>query len=202
MIKMKKVFFMVMLITQFGFGQTSLTSYNSSYFSKKYDVLVSKLDAKGNFSYYVDCSSYEKNSKNDILIVKNTEVENLIAFLTEMKSLYAKWSQTAIENKINELDKPVDSKKIVLEVGFHYGSWHFDFSANISARFKIINDKYLMLVESDKLIASDNQYITNKGMVIAFSNVQEFDDFIKIFDKTLADNFFNTKNSKDSLFKE
>ena len=189
-------------MAQFGFGQTNLTSYNSSYFSKKYDVMVSKPDAKGKFSYYIDCSSFEPNSKNVNLIVKNDEVESLVAFLTEIKSIYIKWKQTAVDNKISDLNKPVDSKKITLGIGFYYGSWHFDFSANISARFKIINEKYLMLVESGKLIASDNQYITNKGMVIAFSNEKEFDDFINVFDKSLVENFLNNKSSKESLFKE
>jgi len=200
--KMKKVFLLIVLITQFGFGQVNLTSYNSSYFTKKYDVTVSKPDAKGKFSYYVDCSSYEQNSKNVNLIVRNDEVEGLLVFLTEIKSLYVKWKQTAIDNKVTDLDKPVDSKKLTLGIGFLYGGWHFDFSANISARFKIINEKYLMLVESDKLIASDNQYITNKGMVIAFSSEEEFDNFIKIFDKSLVENFLNSKSSKENLFKE
>ena len=109
----------------------------------------------------------------------------LIQFLNETKELYFKWKQTAIENKVVELNKSVESKKVVLGVGFHYGSWHFDFSANITARFKIINGAYLMLIESDKLVASDNQYISNKGMVIAFSSEKEFDDFIKVFDKNL-----------------
>ena len=59
-----------------------------------------------------------------------------------------------------------------------------------------------MLVESDKLIASVNQYITNKGMVIAFSSEEEFDNFIKIFDKSLVENFLNSKSSKENLFKE
>ena len=47
-----------------------------------------------------------------------------------------------------------------------------------------------MLVESDKLVSSSNQYITNKGLVIAFSDEQEFDDFVKIFDKSLVDDYF------------
>ena len=50
-----------------------------------------------------------------------------------------------------------------------------------------------MLIESDKLVASDNQYITNKGMVIAFSSEKKFDDFIKVFDKNLVDNFLIAK---------
>ena len=59
-----------------------------------------------------------------------------------------------------------------------------------------------MLVESDKLIASDNQYITSKGMVIAFSSEEEFNNFIKIFDKSLVESFLNSKSSKENLFKE
>jgi hypothetical protein len=199
---MKKLFLAIVLVTQFGFAQESLTSYNSSYFSKKYDAMVSKPDGKGKYSYYVDCSTYDTGGKNINLIVKNVEVESLVNFINDAKVLYLKWKQTAIENKVVDLDKPVESKKIVLGVGFYYGSWHFDFSANITARFKIINDNYLMLIESDKLIASDNQYITNKGLVIAFSNEKEFDDFTKVFDKDLVDNFFNSKSSKESLFKE
>jgi hypothetical protein len=199
---MKKVLVLIVLVAQFGFGQENLTSYNSSYFSKKYEVMVSKPDEKGKFSYYVDCSSYDSGSKPVNLIVRNNEVESLINFITETKVLYLKWKQTAIENKVVELDKQVESKKVVLGVGFHYGSWHFDFSANITARFKIVSNKYIMLIESDKLVASDNQYITNKGMVIAFSDDKEFDEFIKIFDKSLVENFLNSKNSKESLFKE
>ena len=199
---MKKVLVFIVFVAQFGFGQENLTSYNSSYFSKKYDVMVSKPDEKGKFSYYIDCSSYDSGSKPVNLIVKNNEVESLIQFLNETKELYLKWKQTAIENKVVELNKSVESKKVVLGVGFHYGSWHFDFSANITARFKIIDGAYLMLIESDKLVASDNQYISNKGMVIAFSSEKEFDDFIKVFDKNLVDNFFNSKSSKESLFKE
>lgn len=199
---MKKLLLMVVLMAQFGFGQENLTSYNSSYFSKKYDVMVSRPDDKGKFSYYVDCSTYDTGSRNINLIIKNEEVESFVSFLNDAKGLYLKWKQTAIENKVVELDKSVESKKVTLGVGFHYGSWHFDFSANISARFKIIKGSYLMLIESDKLVASDNQYITNKGMVIAFSSEKEFDDFIKVFDKNLVDNFFNSKSSKESLFKE
>jgi hypothetical protein len=199
---MKKVLVFIVFVAQFGFGQENLTSYNSSYFSKKYDVMVSKPDEKGKFSYYIDCSTYDSGSKPVNLIVQNNEVESLIKFLNETKELYFKWKQTAIENKVVELNKSVESKKVVLGVGFHYGSWHFDFSANITARFKIINGAYLMLIESDKLVASDNQYISNKGMVIAFSSEKEFDDFIKVFDKNLVDNFFNSKNSKENLFKE
>lgn len=189
-------------MAQFGFGQENLTSYNSSYFSKKYDVMVSRPDVKGKFSYYVDCYTYDTGSRNINLIIKNEEVESFVSFLNDVKGLYLKWKQTAIENKVAELDKSVESKKVTLGVGFYYGSWHFDFSANISARFKIIKGSYLMLIESDKLVASDNQYITNKGMVIAFSSEKEFDDFIKVFDKNLVDNFFNSKSSKESLFKE
>jgi hypothetical protein len=199
---MKKLVFLIVLIAQYGFGQGNLTSYNSSYFSKKYEVMVSKPDEKGKFSYYVDCSSYDSGSKPVNLIVRNDEVESLINFITETKLLYLKWKQTAIENKVVELDKQVESKKVVLGVGFHYGSWHFDFSANITARFRIVSNKYLMLIESDKLVASNNQYITNKGMVIAFSDEKEFDEFIKIFDKSLVENFLNSKNSKEGLFKE
>ena len=199
---MKKLLLAVVLMAQFGFGQEKLTSYNSIYFSKKYDVMVSKPDAEGKFSYYIDCSTFDTGNKNVSLIVRNDEVEGFLNFIIETKALYSKWKQTALENKVVELDKPVESKKVILGVGFLYGSWHFDFSATITARFKIINNKYLMLVESGKLVASDNKYITNKGMIIAFSNEKEFDEFIKIFDKNLVDNFFNTKSSKESLFKE
>lgn len=198
---MKKVVLLFVFASQFGFGQENLTSYNSLYFSKKYDVMVSKKNDKGKFSYYIDCSTYDTSSKTVNLIVRNDEVDKFITFINETKEIYSKWKQIAIENKVDALDRPVDLKKVILGAGFYYGKWHFDFSINISARFKIINNKYLMLIESDKLIASDNQFITNKGLVIAFSEEIEFDDFIKVFDKTLIDNFFKKENSKEDLFK-
>ena len=107
---------------------------------------ASKPDAKGEFSYYIDCSSKDTSSKQASLILKNKDVPEFFNFLNSIKETYSKWSLTAKENKVTELDKNIEYKKLTYSAAFTYGKWNFDYSVNLTTRFKIINGKYQITV--------------------------------------------------------
>ena len=135
------------------------------------------------------------------MILKNKDVPEFINFLNSIKETYSKWSLTAKENKVTELDKNIEYKKLTYSAAFTYGKWNFDYSVNLTTRFKIINGKYLLIIDSDELQSSSNQYIKSDGFRFVFSSAQEIDELITGLNINLVTDFYNKKNSKDDLFK-
>lgn len=191
----------VLVFSLAGFSQEKLAKYNSIFFSKSFDISASKPDTKEEFSYYIDCSSKDSSSRQASLILKNKDVSEFIEFLNSIKETYNKWTIIAIENKVTELDKNIDYKKLNHSAAFLYGKWNFDFSVNLTTRFKIINSKYLLIIDSDELQSSSNQYIKSDGLRIVFSSVQEIDELVNGLNINLVTDYYNKKNSQDDLFK-
>lgn len=200
---MKKLLLSTLLLSGLvGFSQEKIGNYNSLYFSKNFDITASKPDAKGEFSYYIDSSSKDATSKQVSLILTNKDVPEFIEFLNSIKETYSKWSLTAVENKVGELDKNIEYKKLTYSAAFSYGKWNFDYSVNLKTRFKIINGKYLLIIDSDELQSSSNQYIKSDGFRFVFSSAQEIDELVKGLNINLVTDFYNKKNSQDDLFKK
>lgn len=84
---------------------------------------------------------------------------------------------------------------------FLYGKWNFDYSVNLSTRFRIINDKYLLIIDSDALQSSSNQFIKSDGFRFVFSSAQEIDELINGLDIEKVKEFYSAKNGKEDLFK-
>jgi hypothetical protein len=199
---MKKLLLSTVLIFSLvGFSQEKLAKYNSLYFSKNFDISASKPDAKEEFSYYIDCSSKDSSSKQASLILKNKDVPEFVEFLNSIKETFNKWTITAKENKVTELDKNIDYKKLNYSAAFVYGKWNFDFSVNLTTRFKIINGKYLLIIDSDELQSSSNQFIKSDGFRIVFSSTNEIDELINGLNVNLVTDFYNKKNGQEDLFK-
>lgn len=191
----------LLLLSMLGYGQEKLAKYSSLFFTNSYDISASKPDTKGEYSYYIDCSSKDASSKMVSLILKNKEVPEFIEFLNSIKESYTKWTLIAKENKVTELDKNIEYKNLIYSAAFMYGKWNFDFSVNLKARYKIVNEKYLLIIDSDGLQSSSNQYIKSDGFRIVFSSIQEIDELVSGLDFKLVDEFYNKKKGQEDLFK-
>jgi hypothetical protein len=191
----------LLLLSMLGYGQEKLAKYSSLFFTNSYDISASKPDTKGEYSYYIDCSSKDTSSKMVSLILKNKEVPEFIEFLNNIKESYTKWTLIAKENKVTELDKNIEYKNLTYSAAFMYGKWNFDFSVNLKARYKIVNEKHLLIIDSDGLQSSSNQYIKSDGFRIVFSSIQEIDELISGLDFKLLEEFYNKKKGQEDLFK-
>lgn len=191
----------LLLLSMLGYGQEKLAKYSSLFFTNSYDISASKPDTKGEYSYYIDCSSKDTSSKTVSLILKNKEVPEFIEFLNSIKESYTKWTLIAKENKVTELDKNIEYKNLIYSAAFMYGKWNFDFSVNLKARYKIVNEKYLLIIDSDGLQSSSNQYIKSDGFRIVFSSIQEIDELVSGLDFKLVDELYNKKKGQEDLFK-
>jgi hypothetical protein len=183
------------------FGQEKIATYNSAYLSKNFEIQAGKPNEKGDFDYYIDCFSSDSSSSKTSLMLKNTQAPEFVEFLSSIKETFSKWKQTAIENKVTELDKKIEYKKLNYSGAFLYGKWNFDYSVNISARFRIINDKYLLIIDSDALQSSSNQFIKSDGFRFVFNSAQEIDELINGLDIEKVKEFYADKNGKEDLFK-
>ena len=183
------------------FGQEKIATYNSAYLSKNFEIQAAKPNEKGDFDYYIECFSSDASSRKASLMLKNNQVPEFIEFLSTIKSTFLKWKQTAIENKVAELDKKIEYKNLHYRGAFLYGKWNFDYSVNISARIRIINDTYLLIIDSDALQSSSNQFIKSDGFRFVFNSAQEIDELINGLDIEKVKAIYADKTSKEDLFK-
>jgi hypothetical protein len=181
-------------------AQDKFDTYNSSYFNTNYDISISN-DDKNSIKFWIMCSSMDKLSKQSLLLLNFDELAKFKTFVSSLKNTYSNWKKTAIDNKVTDLSKEVEYERLNFPSAFQYGKWHFDFSTNISAKFKIVDGKYLMIIKSDGLEASNNKYIKSDGFVIVFSSETEFDALLTKLDSNKALEYFNNKKSKEDLFK-
>ena len=181
--------------------QEKIATYNSAYLSKNFEIQAGKPNEKGDFDYYIDCVSSDSSIRKASLMLKNKEVPEFVEFLSSIKDTFLKWKQTAIENKVTELDKKIEYKNLNYRGAFLYGKWNFDYSVYLSTRFRIINDKYLLIIDSDALQSSSNQFIKSDGLRFVFNSVQEIDELINGLDIEKVKTFYADKNGKEDLFK-
>jgi len=90
---------------------------------------------------------------------------------------------------------------------FKYGSdWNYDFSATSKFYFKIttIADKveYLLIIRSDELVASDNQFIKIDGVAFVFNSSEEIQDLIDKISTEKVRAFINKNKTAQDLFKD
>jgi len=202
---MKKLLITSSLILSFitiSFGQDKVTTYSSSYFSTQYDVLASEPDSIGNFDFFINCQPLDQLTDKSVLIIegKNSLAE-FNTYIQHLKSTYIKWKQIAIENKVSKLDKIVEYENITHKGAFFTTDWYFDYSVNLTARFKIISGKYYMIIQSDELSSMLNEYINNDGFLLVFSSVEDFNSFANSLQVSKVESHYKTKSRKEELFK-
>jgi len=198
---MKKIILLILLFSSIlTYSQEKFDSYNSSYFKKDFPILIAEKNDKS-IQFYIDVNSMDKSSKTAMLVLDSKSIDEFKTMVLSLKDIYIKWKKTAVDNKVTELDKAVEDKRISVTSAFNYGKWNFDFSTQLTAKFKIINNIPLMIIESDGLESSSNKFIKSDGFVIVFALDNEFDALVSKIDLTKANDYFAKKSGKEDLFK-
>jgi hypothetical protein len=185
----------MLLLTTSNFSQDKMDVYGCSYSEKEYSIEVTN-DKK----LYVYMLSLDGIATNGGIFITSTQHQKFCHTLIKAKEKYDEWKKVAIENNVTELTKRMDFK---CGVGgfFQYGkSWHFKHNVSLTYEFRIINGKYILLVNTGRIKSSSNQYIDSDGYVFAFMNSDEVDDFINKIRMVNIDNFLNNSTKKDVLF--
>lgn len=198
---MKKLATLVLLLLSIGTkAQETFTTYSSEYFNKKYNIDISSTKKKDVNRFWIDCASADNTSKEVNFLLYSSDIPSFLTFVDSLRNTYVKWVKTAMENNVKDLTKDLKFSFSKGTAAFSYGDWQFDNNVKLTARFKVIDEKHLLIVESGELQSGSNQFMKSKGLYIVFSSKQEFDQFLKSFDLVKAAAFINGKNNKEDLF--
>ena len=200
--KTRILLFISIFCLTLSYGQKKLNDYHLEIYSEAYDIMATEPE-KEKYSYYLSVPP-AKDTRQVALIIKNDELPDFRSKLQEAKKVYLEWKKTAIENNVNDVDKEIEIGKLRLSTGFVYGrDWNFDFSVNIGARFRVIDDKHLLIIENkEKLQASDNRYIDSSGFILAFSSEEEVDDLLSKLTAQAVEEYFSEQQSTEDIFKQ
>lgn len=182
-------------------AQKNVSKYSMEYMKgKTYDVGATEVK-NGNFSYYVDCASWEREDDIIGIVIDSKSLEEFIEGLRSIESKFTEWTNTAKENGVTDYDKDFDVKLPAVDCYFKYGDFHFAFFKKPKMYFKITsNGDCLAILSIRDLTASDNRYIDHKGLFIAFSSVDEIESFIEAINPQHALKKEQDKSAKDDLF--
>ncbi len=137
-----------------------------------------------------------------MLVLEESNLSDFTNYLDSLKVTFTKWKKTAIDNKVQDLDKEISKLKPSFTSAFSYGKWQFDFSTNLSSSFNILKGTISVRIESDALVASSNQYIKSNGFVFVFSSEEEFTQLKNALNLVKAKEFFDKKQKEADLFKK
>lgn len=200
---MKKTLQLVVVLL-FAFqlkAQEKTNEYSMSYFGKAYEVGATEVK-NGEFSYYIDCASWEDDTDVVGINFKSTKIQEFQNKMNEIKNKYVEWTNTAKQNGVTNFDKNFDIKLPNVNCFFMYGDYHFSFNRTPNAYFKVTTDgECYAIISIRDLQASDNRYIEHDGLFMIFSSDEEIDDFINAIDSKHVIEKAEKKANTDDLFK-
>lgn len=196
------IIFLLININLIVKAQTKLDDYQMIYFKKSFDINVSQeKNDTSKYTYYIDGSSADARHEKVCLDIPSKSIPDFITFLNTAKQTYSKWQETAKANNVTELTKDIEIKNFKCGAAFVYGDWNFDFNILLSPRVKIVDGKMLLIIGTGELQSSSNQFMKHDGLLLAFTNTNEVDDFIGKLNLSKARALFSKKNNTDALFK-
>ena len=163
------------------FAQERYSDYSSDYFSRTYDVRVGKPDKKGIFKIFIgiECTDDPRRALN--LMIDSDQLDTFKGALEQAKDKYKQWRQVAIDNRVDKVTKEIPAKFPFVGASFDYGDLRYDYSVQLTPWFVVQEgDKYLMMINTDKISAS-NQLMETEGCLV-FSSTYEIDTFISRLD--------------------
>lgn len=183
-------------------AQNLITTFHGEYLEKTYKVEATKPDAKGRFELYIEMISLDKLSDQIKLRVHRNSLEKCRTVLNAVAEKYVEWSTIAIKNHTEKINKAIEVKipNFVFSAVFKYGDWHQKANIKPLFVFSFENGKAQLIISTGKVQATDNQFISSVGGVIALSSLDEITSFINCFDEKLVDDFYLEKNSIEDLF--
>lgn len=188
---------LMMCFTMVSFGQEKYSSYDQTYGSENFEIAIS--GDSTNFKIYVNAYSLDRSIKNGGVILDTKTLEGFTQMLKNAKGKYIEWVDIAKQNKITEMSKPMEYKT-KCKGFFSYGTWQFDYSVTLTSRFKILETKNLLLLDTQEMVSETNQFMKCDGFAFIFSDVKEIDNLLLLLSKEELKKFFE-KPKKEDLFK-
>ena len=200
-INMKNFILMALMcfaVTQV-FSQEKMGTYSQAYADKSFDVSISGDSTK--FSLWVDMYSMDATTKSGGVKLDNKNIDSFTKLLNDAKLKYSEWTAVAKENNVTELSKDMVFTSKVSGF-FSYGKWQFDYTVTLTSRFKIVNNKYLLIIDTGEMISSSNEFMKTDGFSFVFSNVNEIDNLLSLVSNSEIKSYFRKSLGQANKFKD
>lgn len=151
-------------------------SYELELYDKEYSISSTSPFDDDNFNIYITAESSDKIYTKCKLILNQKTYPKFMEFLDSAASKYENWSMLADSNGINKLSKRMNIDGPLVESAWYASKWYFG-RASMSA-YALFNNGYKNLVFTSGEVGSyENKYIDYDGFQIAFSSVEEINEF-------------------------
>ena len=180
-------------------AQDDIGTYEMSYDSGHPNYTIQATE-EGKF--YIACYSLDASSKEGGINVDPKKLEEFKTALTAARDRFVEWSAVAKTNNVTELDKEMDIASPRVGAYWLTSKWHFSFNETLKFRFKITKDgQHILIINTGKIQASDNQYINHAGLALVFLSAEEVNGLISGLDPAKVTAYFEEKKKKADLFK-
>lgn len=143
-------------------------------------------------------SAYSPGIKCGFKIEENLQ-EDFISTLLMAKNQYTSWKQTAIENNTQNIKRKMDLFFFTEGYFAHRNELEFDKDAKIIFAFTYFKGDYVLILNIDNMVSSDNKPISFNGATLVFNSEKEIDNFLnKIYTHSI-NTTVTSINISDSL---
>jgi hypothetical protein len=202
-----KILFSILII-YFGnilFAQSDkLSSYHSSHFNKDYQVTISAKSIE-DFDLFIDAASLDNIVYEGGILLKSSEYSKFLNCIDSAAAKYSEWVQVAKTNDVKELDKMMNLQCDVDAYFTFGGEWQFAFTVPLQFGLRILTKdgktKYLLIIRTQELISSKNEFITMSGVAMVFKTPEEINAFKTAISKQNISDFIKKPKTED-LFKD
>ncbi|MFZ4547767.1 MAG: hypothetical protein ACOYN4_10045 [Bacteroidales bacterium] len=202
---MKKLMFILVISFSCTFGTVAqkYDTYYCQYLEKSYDISILK-EKSAAYKVYINTATLDGLVTECIMVFMERANYNFLQNLISAKEKYIEWLNVVKNKNITEVEKTMEIYPDPVCVSFKYGDdWHASCSVLLSFRFKKIKNHQnpILIIETDRVIASDNKYITCEPFIIPLSSLDEINALISKLSDDSIQKYLNDLKSKEDLFK-
>jgi hypothetical protein len=183
------------------YSQDIYSSYYNDFTKKNFNIEII-LNDNSEYVIFINMLSSDDTNPNGGIYITNYEHSDFIDTLKKASLKYQEWTDIAKENNVRDLTKIM---KIYFQTsGFFQikNEWSLVNVIKLKFKFRIVDgEKYLMILGTNKLKSSEDQFVTHDEFVLVFSSLNELDYFIDLLSVSNVKNFIK-KPKKNDLFKD
>ncbi len=179
-------------------AQKKVDSYYNSYFKTEYDISITE-DKNGSLQIYIGVAAKHK-SDNAQINIDESNLNDFILFLKNVRDKYAEWSKIAKDNNVEKMAKSFDIVSPRLTICWYGTKWYFSFDQKLEPDFMILDNGKHLAVAYNKVTASSNEYI-DQTTYLAFESVDDINSLIGKLDINKFRSLMKKENDKRDLFK-
>lgn len=199
---MKKITFLLLIISVFSFGQRiKFETFHNNYLNKDFSVFV----VPNNKNYFLNIGLPPKENLTNFIYVDvySKSFESFKNSFLEAKNKFSEWKKTSTQNNITDVSKEIEIKTEKFGFSFVFGDTIYSGFKPMKLSFKYLveDSKPFLVFYSNGFVSANNQFIRTNGFELRFEDENEIDEFLAKISPEKVIKFLEDKNKTENLLK-